>query len=403
MLTRRTFLAAFASSVAIAASGPGLAAAMGWDETLRRARGRTVYFNAWGGEPRINDYIAWAGRQTRERFGVELVHVKLADTSTAVSAVLAEKTAGKTEAGSIDLVWINGPSFASMKEKGLLLGPWADGLPNARWLDRKGKPGIASDFTVPVEGYESPWGMAQLVFYADLSALPSPPRSISSLLAWVEANPGRFTYPDASNFLGATFLKQVLIGAAPDAGRLQAAPGADAEAVLAPVWAWLEEARPHLWRKGRAYPADSAALRRLVADREIDIGLSFDPAEAAASVASGELAPGVRVWTLDGGTLGNANFVAIPFNAASPEAAKVVADFLLSPEAQARKLDPAVWGGLTVLDVASLPPEEQKWFAAIDPGPAGLRPEQLGPVLPEPHPGWMTLISTEWRRRYGAS
>jgi putative thiamine transport system substrate-binding protein len=362
-----------------------------------------VYFNAWGGEPRINDYIAWAGRQTKERFGVEIVHVKLTDTASAVSAVLAEKTAGRTRDGSVDLVWINGPNFASMKEKGLLLGEWADGLPNAKWLDRKGKPGLASDFTVPVEGYESPWSMAQLVFYADLAALPSPPRSIADLLAWVRANPGRFTYPDASNFLGATFLKQVLITRTPDPGRLQAAPGPDAEAALAPMWSWLDEARPNLWRKGRAYPADSAALRRLVADREVEIGLSFDPAEAAASVTSGELAPGVRVWTLDGGTLGNANFVAIPFNAASPEAAMVVADFLLSPEAQARKLDPAVWGALTVLDVAALPPGERKWFAAVDPGPAGVRPEQLGPVLPEPHPGWMTLASMEWRRRYGAS
>lgn len=403
MLTRRTFLTLTASAVVLGAIRPSRAAALDWDETLRKAHGRTVYFNAWGGEPRINDYIAWAGRQTKERFGVELVHVKLADTATAVSAVLAEKTAGKVAGGSVDLVWINGPNFASMKEKGLLLGPWADALPNARWLDHKGKPGLASDFTVPVEGYEAPWSMAQLVFYADLTALPSTLRSLPAMLAWIKANPGRFTYPDASNFLGATFLKQVLIAQTPDSGRLQAAPGADADALLAPMWAWLDEARPHLWRKGRAYPADSAALRRLVADREVDIGLSFDPAEAAASVASGELAPGVRVWTLDGGTLGNANFVAIPFNAASPEAAMVVADFLLSPEAQARKLDPAVWGALTVLDVAGLPSEERKWFDAVDPGPAGVRPEQLGPVLPEPHPGWMTLASADWRRRYGAS
>ena len=26
-----------------------------------RARGQTVYFNAWGGSRQINDYIAWAG------------------------------------------------------------------------------------------------------------------------------------------------------------------------------------------------------------------------------------------------------------------------------------------------------------------------------------------------------
>ena len=32
-----------------------------WPAVLAEARGQTVYFHAWGGEPRINDYIAWAG------------------------------------------------------------------------------------------------------------------------------------------------------------------------------------------------------------------------------------------------------------------------------------------------------------------------------------------------------
>ena len=58
-----------------------------------RARGQTVYFNAWGGSRQISDYIAWAGAQLEERFGVRLVHVKLTDTAEAVSRVAAEKAA----------------------------------------------------------------------------------------------------------------------------------------------------------------------------------------------------------------------------------------------------------------------------------------------------------------------
>ena len=56
-----------------------------WDDTLAEARGQTVYWNAWGGDEQINAYIAWVGEQVAERYGVELVHVKLTDTAEAVA------------------------------------------------------------------------------------------------------------------------------------------------------------------------------------------------------------------------------------------------------------------------------------------------------------------------------
>ncbi len=45
----------------------GLAApalADSWDDTLAAARGQTVYWNAWGGDARTNDFIAWASEET---------------------------------------------------------------------------------------------------------------------------------------------------------------------------------------------------------------------------------------------------------------------------------------------------------------------------------------------------
>ncbi|MEL2271728.1 hypothetical protein AAER82_27185, partial [Klebsiella pneumoniae] len=55
------------------------------------------------------------------------------------------------------------------------------------------------------------------------------------------------------------------------------------------------------------------------------------------------------------GTLGNVHFVTIPANARAVAGAKVVANFLLSPEAQLRKADAAVWGDPSVLDPQRLP------------------------------------------------
>jgi putative thiamine transport system substrate-binding protein len=373
-----------------------------WDAVLAEARGDVVYFHAWGGEPRINDYIAWAGDRVEERFGVRVIHVKVSDTAEVVSRVLAEKTAGRTEDGGVDLVWINGENFAAMKANGLLLSnAWATNLPNYRFVDAD-IPSITHDFTVPVEGLESPWGMARLVFFHDTARLPEPPKSAAALARWIAANPGRFTYPQPPDFIGTTFLKQLLVGLTPDLAVLeQPATNENFEAASVPLFAWLDTAHPNLWRGGRAFPRDYGSLRRMLADNEIDIAFAFNPADASSAIANGELPDTVRSFVFEGGTLGNTHFVAIPFNSSNAAGAMVFADFLLSPEAQARKQDPAVWGDPTVLAVESLPEPDRARFAALELGIATLRPEELGPTLPEPHRSWMERIEHEWARRYG--
>ena len=80
--------------------------------------------------------------------------------------------------------------------------------------------------------------------------------------------------------------------------------------------------------------------------------------------------------------------MAIPFNAAHKEGPMVVADFLLSPEAQARKQDVAVWGDPTVLDLAALAPADRARFEDLPLGPATLPPDSAGPCPSRTRPGW---------------
>lgn len=374
-----------------------------WNAVLQEARGQTVYWNAWAGDPRINDYIAWAGREVGARYGVEIVHVKLSDTASAVSRVVAEKAAGTVDGGAVDLIWINGENFASMKRNGLLFGPWAEQLPNFRLTDPDNNPAVRNDFTVPVDGLEAPWSKAQIVFYHDTADLPDPPKTIAALLTWARSNNGRFTYPLPPNFLGSTFLKQALLALATDRKALySAADESIVAAVTAPLWDYLDALHPLLWRDGRAFPAGGTELRRLLADREIDIGFSFNPAEASSAIASSELPPTVRTYVLDGGTIGNVSFLAIPFNAAHKAGAMVLADFLLSPEAQARKQDPNVWGSATVLSMSTLSAPQREIFDNLDLGVATLSPAELGAPVPEPHPSWMEYLEVEWAKRYTA-
>jgi len=373
-----------------------------WAAMLEKARGQTVFLHAWGGSPKVNAYWEWVAATVRERYGIEFRHVKINDVAQAVSRVLTEKTAGRTEGGSVDLVWLNGASFATMKANGLLYGPFTAGLPNMRLVDTRGKPTLV-DFTIPVEGMEAPFSVTQLVMLYDTLALPVPPRSVGALLNWAKANPGRLTYPQPPNTLGIAFLKQVLLAQQPDwTSLMQPATDENEALVTGPLWAFLDELHPLLWREGKAFPATGSELRGLLHDGEITLSMALNPLEAASSIESGLLPPSVRVYTFEDGTVGNANFLAIPFNASAKEAAQVVIDFLLSPEAQARKQDPRSWGADTVLAWKKLTPAEKDLFRAIPPHPAAPMPDELAKPLPEPHPSWTDRLEKGWHRRYAA-
>ncbi|MEO1104395.1 MAG: ABC transporter substrate-binding protein, partial [Pseudomonadota bacterium] len=228
MLTalRNASLAALAGLLALPAWAADPPDPADWPAVEAAARGETVDWYAWGGEAHINDFIAWVGEQVAARYGVTVRQVKLADTAEAVSRVLAETVAGRTEGGAVDLIWINGENFVAMKENDLLLaGEWAEKLPNWSLVDlEQFGPAIQTDFAVAVEGQQSPWGRAQLVYLYD-EARTAAPTSLEELIAFTEDNPGRFTYPQPPNFLGTSFLKQLLIETVPDPARLQAPAG----------------------------------------------------------------------------------------------------------------------------------------------------------------------------------
>ena len=375
-----------------------------WQDVLDQARGQTVYFHAWGGDPKINAFITWLGEQAQARHGVALEQVKLAATADAVARVLAEKEAGQTSGGAVDLIWINGENFAAMKSRGLLFGPFAESLPNWPLVDTKGKPATVTDFTLPTEGYESPWAMAQLVFEYDSEIVKEPPQTLEDIEKYITRNPGRFTYPQPPDYLGLTFLKQVAHGTMADPAVLQS-PVEDATYAdqIAPLWAFLDRIHPALWRKAQAFPQNEPALGQLLADGEIDISFAFNPGRASAEIAAGTLPDTIRTFVLKGGTIGNASFVAIPFNAAHRAGALVIANLILDPEVQARAADPGILGFQTVLDLARLPPADRARFDSLPLGPATLSPAELGPVLLEPHASWMTRIAEDWIARYGVA
>ncbi len=370
-----------------------------WTTIEAEARGQTVYFNAWAGSETINAYIAWVGQQVKARYAITLEHVKVSDTTEVVRRVRDEVKVG-TAKGSADLVWINGENFRAMKADRLLFGPFASDLPNFKYVDVEGKPTTLFDFAESTEGLESPWGMAQLTFFGDGTKISDPPKSMEGLVAFAAANAGRVSYPAPPDFHGTTFVKQALLETIDDQGLLQMSAIKDIfVGESGPMFALLDRLHPHLWREGKQFPQSQAQVKQMLADGELLMALTFNPNEPANLVASGELPATTIAWQHADGTIGNTHFVAIPINSQAAAAAQVVANFLLSPEAQGRKADLKTWGDPTVLAMDKLSGDEAKFFSGGDVAGSVADP---APAIPEPHGSWVPLIEAAWLERYGA-
>jgi putative spermidine/putrescine transport system substrate-binding protein len=371
-------------------------ASLPWDSVVARARGETVTWRMWRGDPSINAYVdGWVAPEVKRRFGIEL-HAVEGQGAEIVNQLALEREARAT--GSTDLVWINGENFLNLRRAGLLYGPWAGRLPNARYVDST-SPIVARDFERTPDGFESPWGRVQFALIYDSARTPSPPRTVAELERWIRAHPGRFTYDQG--FAGVTFLKTLLYALNGGVERFQ---GGFDEARYAEgserVWRWLRDVRPLLWREGRAYPPGVTDLHRLFANGEVDFSMSNNQNDVVTKVRQGIFPPTARALLLRDGTIANSHYLGIPAGAPNPAGAMVVADFLLSPEAQLRKARPEVWADGTVLDVARLPPEWAARFERLERDPRALPRDSLARYArPEVAAEYHERLAADWRER----
>ena len=367
-----------------------------WPEVVAQARGTTVTWRMWRGDAAINRYIdGWVVPRLRDTYSIDLRAVE-GQGPEIVNALVTEREAGGRD-GTASLMWINGETFAQLQAEHLLSGPWAGALPNAALVDER-SPIISHDFEQPTGGFESPWGTVQFALIYDPARTPDPPRTIAALGEWVRAHPGRFTHDQ--QFTGITFLKTVMYGLS---GGVAAFQGGFDEGKYTRgrdrLFAWLREFRGAFWRAGVTFPPDVAAMHRLFANREIDFTMSNNQNEVVTKVRQGILPHGARALLLDEGTIANAHYVGIPSNAPNPAGALVVADFLLSPEAQLEKQRGDVWGDGTVLDVARLSVPWPERFAAVVRDAAALPYDQLAAkARPEVHPLYHARLLDDWRQ-----
>ncbi len=366
-----------------------------WDSIVGRARGTEVVWRMWRGDPSINAYVdGWVASHLRERYGIALRAVD-GQGPELVNQLVVERESSR-RAGTASLLRIKGETFANLREEGLLAGPWAARLPNAAFVD-SASPIVRRDFEQDPAGYESPWGRVQFALIYDTLRTPAPPRSVAQLAVWIRAHPERFTFDQG--FTGTTFQKVLLYALNGGVSRFQG--GFDSTRYVGArdrVFAWLDSLRPFFWRHGETFPPDVAAMHRLFANDEIDFSMSDNQNDVITKADHGVLPGTARPLLLRDGTIANTHYVGIPFNAPNAAGAMVVADFLLSPDAQLEKQRPDVWADGTVLDVALLPERARVRFTLLGTDPRELPHDSLARyAVPEVSPRYHERLAADWR------
>ena len=330
---------------------------------------------------------------------VTLNRVPLTDTVEAVNKVVGEVQAGQTTGGSIDLIWINGENFRTMKQGNLLYGPFRDKLPSNQFYDANNA-AVNSDFGLPIEGYSAPYTGSYYVMATDSARVPQPLTNFAELLAWAKANPGRFAYVAPPQFDGSRFLLTALYGVT---GGYEQYTGAKFNETLwnqnsPQVFAYLKELQPFLWRRGETYPPTQSRLQDLFANGEIWMMPVFI-SNIAEGLATGQFPKTTKAFILPQVSLNDPSFTAIPVNAKNPAGAMILADILSSPAGQLEKFKPDVWGDPPLLDIQKVPPDLQAQFAKVEASYGIPLKELIAKTVPVVNAEYTTRLEKAWEEQ----
>jgi len=373
------------------------ATALTWEQVLQQAQGSTVHLMMWQGDPLINAYMQqYVAPAVKEQFGITL-EIASGQGNAIVQTLMTEMEAGKSTS-ELDLMWINGETFYQLRQIDALFGPWTDRLPNAQLIDFQ-NPFINTDFQQPVNGYECPWGNVQMTLIYNSEFVKDPPRTREALAAFVKAHPGKFTFD--TQFTGLTFLKSLLIDIAGGGTALDGDfDEKKYQQTSAQLWAYLREIQPYLWKEGETFPDARAPMHQLFSNGELWFTLSNNDNEVDSKVLQGLFPPTARAYVPDFGSIQNSHYMGIPKLSGNKEGAMVVANFLLSPEAQLKKQDQEVWGDGTVLDLGKLPGDWRQRFESLAARKyAPPRSELQKRALRELAPEYMIRLAKDFREQ----
>jgi putative spermidine/putrescine transport system substrate-binding protein len=324
----------------------------------KKSEDNVVTFYGWGGDVRINEWID----TELSPFVMENYDIKVQRVPMNIDEILLKLTNEKSsdKEGTIDVIWINGENFHYAKKYDLLHGPFLSEIENAKaYIDLEG-PAATVDFGYPTEGYEAPWGKAQFVFFNNGDLLPDAPKNTKELKTLLVNQPGIFTYPEATDFVGSAFIRTVIYDIVGYENVKDLPADYDTvKAAIEPAIDYLNELKPYLWKEGKVYPKDVAQLDGLYQDGIVYMAMDYNANKAMNKVMDESWSMATRTFVWDKGTPFNTHYLAIASNAPNKENAIKFINAALSAEMQTSKADLSGWADLPVLEYSKLSETQQ--------------------------------------------
>ncbi|ADL03787.1 ABC transporter substrate-binding protein [Lacrimispora saccharolytica] len=368
---------------------------MSFGRMQEEAKGTAVTFYGWGGDERLNEWLDNAfAPAMKEKYDITMERVPM-DIDQILSQLSGEIQAGEKD-GSIDMIWINGENFRSARENNMLYGPFVDKLPNFQdYVDQESED-VTLDFAYPIEGFEAPYGKAQIVMIADTAVIPDMPKSAGALKDFVRKYPGKVTYPALPDFTGSAFVRNIIYEICGYEQFLDMKGDKETvKAAVEPAMAYLRELNPYLWNEGKTFPGSSTTLDNMFADGEVVLNMTYEAYGTAVKISDGAYTQTTRSFQFDKGTIGNTNFMAIAANSGNKAGAMVAINEMLSPEIQADRYD--TLKVIPVLDNTRLTKEQKAAFDNVDLGKGTIpQDELLSKRLPEMPAELVPIIEEIW-------
>ena len=232
-------------------------------------------------------------------------------------------------------------------------------------------------------------GSSVLIAY-DTKTVTTPPKTLDDVLAWIKANPGKFTYNTPnSGGSGQAFVSTVLDKFVPpeDRTKMETTYAKDLEKDWEQGFALLASLNPNVYQKG-VYPNGNDQILALLSSGQISMAPVWSD-QFITGQKTGQIPPTIQYTQISNPSLtGGAAYLGIPKTSPRQEGALKLANWVLSPEAQVLMVD--TLAGYPAIDLAKLPPNVQDKFK--DTGSNDLRLTYFAPMRQDLNNLWSQKV-----------